>query len=82
MPECHKKVFNYLMEFLQELLKNSGRNRLDANILGKATKMTVLSRAALWTHFPKMTECSRGLCWFEAFNNEQTARRKTVIAIA
>ncbi|XP_064897495.1 type II inositol 1,4,5-trisphosphate 5-phosphatase isoform X2 [Columba livia] len=33
MPECHKKVFNYLMEFLQELLKNSRRNRLDANIL-------------------------------------------------
>lgn len=43
MPECHKNVFEYLMAFLQELLKNSERNHLDANILGKASKMTVLS---------------------------------------
>ncbi|XP_065713457.1 type II inositol 1,4,5-trisphosphate 5-phosphatase [Patagioenas fasciata] len=33
MPERHKKVFDYLMEFLRELLKHSGRNRLNANIL-------------------------------------------------
>uniref|UniRef100_A0A7M4FSD7 phosphoinositide 5-phosphatase n=1 Tax=Crocodylus porosus TaxID=8502 RepID=A0A7M4FSD7_CROPO len=33
LPECHKNVFKYLMAFLRELLKNSGKNRLDANIL-------------------------------------------------
>ncbi|XP_067389802.1 type II inositol 1,4,5-trisphosphate 5-phosphatase isoform X2 [Emydura macquarii macquarii] len=33
LPTCHKNVFNYLMAFLRELLKNSGKNHLDANIL-------------------------------------------------
>nr|XP_025046006.1 type II inositol 1,4,5-trisphosphate 5-phosphatase isoform X2 [Pelodiscus sinensis] len=33
LPTCHKNVFNYLMAFLRELLKNSEKNHLDANIL-------------------------------------------------
>uniref|UniRef100_A0A8C8R855 phosphoinositide 5-phosphatase n=1 Tax=Pelusios castaneus TaxID=367368 RepID=A0A8C8R855_9SAUR len=33
LPTCHKNVFNYLTAFLRELLKNSGTNNLDANIL-------------------------------------------------
>ncbi|XP_051573983.1 type II inositol 1,4,5-trisphosphate 5-phosphatase isoform X2 [Myxocyprinus asiaticus] len=33
LPQCHKNVFNYLMAFLQELLKHSAHNRLDVNIL-------------------------------------------------
>ncbi|XP_069864877.1 type II inositol 1,4,5-trisphosphate 5-phosphatase isoform X1 [Dipodomys merriami] len=33
LPRCHKNVFNYLMAFLQELLKNSAKNHLDENIL-------------------------------------------------
>ncbi|KAM4871383.1 type II inositol 1,4,5-trisphosphate 5-phosphatase isoform 3-T3 [Thomomys bottae] len=33
LPRFHKKVFNYLMAFLQELLKNSAKNHLDENIL-------------------------------------------------
>lgn len=36
LPGCHKNVFEYLMAFLRELLKNSERNHLDVNILGKA----------------------------------------------
>ncbi|KAM6235298.1 type II inositol 1,4,5-trisphosphate 5-phosphatase isoform 1-T1 [Spheniscus humboldti] len=33
LPGCHKNVFEYLMAFLRELLKNSGKNHLDVNIL-------------------------------------------------
>ncbi|XP_054994969.1 type II inositol 1,4,5-trisphosphate 5-phosphatase isoform X3 [Sorex araneus] len=33
LPEVHRNVFNYLMAFLQELLKNSAKNHLDENIL-------------------------------------------------
>lgn len=33
LPSFHKNVFNYLMAFLQELLKNSANNHLDENIL-------------------------------------------------
>ncbi|XP_021410420.1 type II inositol 1,4,5-trisphosphate 5-phosphatase isoform X3 [Lonchura striata] len=33
LPACHKNVFEYLMAFLRELLKNSGKNHLDVNIL-------------------------------------------------
>ncbi|XP_010159603.1 PREDICTED: type II inositol 1,4,5-trisphosphate 5-phosphatase-like, partial [Eurypyga helias] len=33
LPRCHKNVFEYLMAFLRELLKNSGKNHLDVNIL-------------------------------------------------
>ncbi|XP_057259523.1 type II inositol 1,4,5-trisphosphate 5-phosphatase isoform X2 [Pezoporus wallicus] len=33
LPACHKNVFDYLMAFLRELLKNSGKNHLDVNIL-------------------------------------------------
>ncbi|XP_055561393.1 type II inositol 1,4,5-trisphosphate 5-phosphatase isoform X3 [Falco biarmicus] len=33
LPVCHKNVFEYLMAFLRELLKNSGKNHLDVNIL-------------------------------------------------
>ncbi|KAM7138739.1 type II inositol 1,4,5-trisphosphate 5-phosphatase isoform 3-T5 [Macrochelys suwanniensis] len=33
LPICHKNVFNYLMAFLRELLKNSEKNHLDVNIL-------------------------------------------------
>ncbi|EHB17140.1 Type II inositol-1,4,5-trisphosphate 5-phosphatase [Heterocephalus glaber] len=33
LPTFHKNVFNYLMAFLQELLKNSVKNHLDENIL-------------------------------------------------
>lgn len=35
LPACHRNVFTYLMAFLQELLKNSAKNHLDDNILGK-----------------------------------------------
>ncbi|TKC41341.1 hypothetical protein EI555_016163 [Monodon monoceros] len=35
LPACHRNVFIYLMAFLQELLKNSAKNHLDGNILGK-----------------------------------------------
>ncbi|XP_071608845.1 type II inositol 1,4,5-trisphosphate 5-phosphatase-like [Heliangelus exortis] len=34
LPRCHKNVFEYLMAFLQELLRKSGKNHLDAHILG------------------------------------------------
>lgn len=43
LPVCHKNVFAYLMAFLRELLKNSGKNHLDVNILGKASKITLYS---------------------------------------
>uniref|UniRef100_A0A8C2HUE0 phosphoinositide 5-phosphatase n=1 Tax=Cyprinus carpio TaxID=7962 RepID=A0A8C2HUE0_CYPCA len=33
LPQCHKNVFNYLIAFLQELLKHSAHNRLDVSIL-------------------------------------------------
>ncbi|XP_044853741.1 type II inositol 1,4,5-trisphosphate 5-phosphatase isoform X2 [Mauremys mutica] len=33
LPMCHKNVFNYLVAFLRELLRNSGKNHLDVNIL-------------------------------------------------
>ncbi|XP_054658111.1 type II inositol 1,4,5-trisphosphate 5-phosphatase isoform X2 [Grus americana] len=33
LPRCHKNVFEYLMAFLRELLKNSGKNHLDVNVL-------------------------------------------------
>ncbi|RMB91273.1 hypothetical protein DUI87_32412 [Hirundo rustica rustica] len=33
LPVCHRNVFGYLMAFLRELLKNSGKNHLDVNIL-------------------------------------------------
>ncbi|XP_063274825.1 type II inositol 1,4,5-trisphosphate 5-phosphatase isoform X1 [Prinia subflava] len=33
LPVCHRNVFEYLMAFLRELLKNSGKNHLDVNIL-------------------------------------------------
>ncbi|XP_039585168.1 type II inositol 1,4,5-trisphosphate 5-phosphatase isoform X3 [Passer montanus] len=33
LPVFHKNVFEYLMAFLRELLKNSGKNHLDVNIL-------------------------------------------------
>ncbi|KAM6239671.1 type II inositol 1,4,5-trisphosphate 5-phosphatase [Porphyrio hochstetteri] len=33
LPGCHKNVFEYLMAFLRELLKNSGKNQLDVNVL-------------------------------------------------
>lgn len=33
LPTFHQNVFNYLMAFLQELLKNSAKNHLDENIL-------------------------------------------------
>ncbi|XP_073727930.1 type II inositol 1,4,5-trisphosphate 5-phosphatase isoform X2 [Misgurnus anguillicaudatus] len=33
LPQCHKNVFNYLVAFLQELLKYSAHNRLDLSIL-------------------------------------------------
>ncbi|XP_014447112.2 LOW QUALITY PROTEIN: type II inositol 1,4,5-trisphosphate 5-phosphatase [Tupaia chinensis] len=33
LPTFYKNVFNYLMAFLQELLKNSAKNHLDENIL-------------------------------------------------
>lgn len=35
LPTFHTNVFYYLMAFLQELLKNSEKNHLDQNILGK-----------------------------------------------
>ncbi|KAM9367164.1 type II inositol 1,4,5-trisphosphate 5-phosphatase-like [Phaethornis superciliosus] len=34
LPRCHKNVFEYLMAFLRELLRKSGKNHLDENILG------------------------------------------------
>uniref|UniRef100_A0A9J7YV50 phosphoinositide 5-phosphatase n=2 Tax=Cyprinus carpio TaxID=7962 RepID=A0A9J7YV50_CYPCA len=37
LPQCHKNVFNYLIAFLQELLKHSAHNRLDVSILGRLT---------------------------------------------
>ncbi|XP_045154836.1 type II inositol 1,4,5-trisphosphate 5-phosphatase [Echinops telfairi] len=33
LPTFHRNVFNYLMAFLKELLKNSAKNHLDENIL-------------------------------------------------
>ncbi|XP_057896377.1 type II inositol 1,4,5-trisphosphate 5-phosphatase isoform X1 [Melospiza georgiana] len=33
LPVFHRNVFEYLMAFLRELLKNSGKNHLDVNIL-------------------------------------------------
>ncbi|XP_036087844.1 type II inositol 1,4,5-trisphosphate 5-phosphatase isoform X1 [Rousettus aegyptiacus] len=33
LPTFHKNVFDYLMKFLRELLKNSAKNHLDGNIL-------------------------------------------------
>ncbi|XP_029476002.1 type II inositol 1,4,5-trisphosphate 5-phosphatase isoform X2 [Rhinatrema bivittatum] len=33
LPRCHKNVFDYLMAFLQELLKNTEQNHLDIPIL-------------------------------------------------
>ncbi|XP_051999378.1 type II inositol 1,4,5-trisphosphate 5-phosphatase-like [Xyrauchen texanus] len=33
LPLCHKNVFNYLLAFLQELLKHSAHNKVDVNIL-------------------------------------------------
>ncbi|XP_054546922.1 type II inositol 1,4,5-trisphosphate 5-phosphatase isoform X2 [Talpa occidentalis] len=33
LPTAHKSVFNYLIAFLQELLRNSAKNHLDENIL-------------------------------------------------
>lgn len=85
LPGCHKNVFEYLMAFLRELLKNSGKNHLDVNVLGKASKITILFRRAL--HFVQQntflqSECRHGLYCSEAFKNEQTVHRKTVIAIA
>lgn len=47
LPACHKNVFDYLMAFLRELLKNSGKNHLDVNILGKPSKITTVFRGAL-----------------------------------
>nr|XP_021532814.1 type II inositol 1,4,5-trisphosphate 5-phosphatase [Aotus nancymaae] len=39
LPTFHNNVFKYLMAFLQELLKNSAKNHLDENILGKQPKV-------------------------------------------
>ncbi|XP_060114249.1 type II inositol 1,4,5-trisphosphate 5-phosphatase [Heteronotia binoei] len=33
LPKCHQNVFRYLIAFLRELLKHSGKNNLDVNIL-------------------------------------------------
>ncbi|XP_054855269.1 type II inositol 1,4,5-trisphosphate 5-phosphatase [Eublepharis macularius] len=33
LPKCHQNVFRYLVAFLRELLKYSGKNHLDVNIL-------------------------------------------------
>ncbi|XP_067862532.1 type II inositol 1,4,5-trisphosphate 5-phosphatase isoform X2 [Heptranchias perlo] len=33
LPQCHKNVFNYLMAFLRELLKNAAYNNLDVPTL-------------------------------------------------
>ncbi|XP_069080078.1 type II inositol 1,4,5-trisphosphate 5-phosphatase isoform X1 [Pleurodeles waltl] len=33
LPTCHKNVFDYIMSFLRELLKNAERNHLDVKIL-------------------------------------------------
>lgn len=33
LPQCHKNVFDYIMSFLRELLKNSEKNHLDVKIL-------------------------------------------------
>nr|XP_033810207.1 type II inositol 1,4,5-trisphosphate 5-phosphatase isoform X2 [Geotrypetes seraphini] len=33
LPKCHKNVFDYLMAFLQELLRNATQNHLDIPIL-------------------------------------------------
>ncbi|XP_042296834.1 type II inositol 1,4,5-trisphosphate 5-phosphatase isoform X2 [Sceloporus undulatus] len=33
LPRCHRNVFSYLTAFLRELLRHSGKNHLDVNIL-------------------------------------------------
>ncbi|XP_069751944.1 type II inositol 1,4,5-trisphosphate 5-phosphatase isoform X3 [Narcine bancroftii] len=33
LPQCHRNVFNYLMAFLRELLKNASSNNLDVAVL-------------------------------------------------
>lgn len=35
------------MAFLRELLKNSGKNHLDVNILGKESEITILFRGGV-----------------------------------
>uniref|UniRef100_A0ACB8FQZ7 Uncharacterized protein n=2 Tax=Sphaerodactylus townsendi TaxID=933632 RepID=A0ACB8FQZ7_9SAUR len=34
LPRCHQNVFRYLVAFLRELLRHTGKNHLDVNILG------------------------------------------------
>lgn len=71
LPECHKNVFEYLMAFLRELLKNSGKNNLDVNILGKASKITILFRGVFplsRTERISPSDFSHGLYCYEVCN--------------
>uniref|UniRef100_A0A8C9EUL2 phosphoinositide 5-phosphatase n=1 Tax=Pavo cristatus TaxID=9049 RepID=A0A8C9EUL2_PAVCR len=55
LPECHRNVFEYLMAFLRELLKNSGKNNLDVNILASIFGGLLL-RPPPGHHVPDITE--------------------------
>ncbi|KAM5161153.1 type II inositol 1,4,5-trisphosphate 5-phosphatase isoform 4-T5 [Callospermophilus lateralis] len=55
LPTFHKNVFNYLMAFLQELLKNSAKNHLDENILASIFGSLLLRNPAQHQK-PEITE--------------------------
>ncbi|VTJ52371.1 Hypothetical predicted protein [Marmota monax] len=55
LPTFHKNVFNYLMAFLQELLKNSAKNHLDENILASVFGSLLLRNPAQHQK-PEITE--------------------------
>ncbi|XP_077882068.1 type II inositol 1,4,5-trisphosphate 5-phosphatase isoform X4 [Ictidomys tridecemlineatus] len=55
LPTFHKNVFNYLMAFLQELLKNSAKNHLDEKILASIFGSLLLRNPAQHQK-PEITE--------------------------
>ncbi|MBZ3882208.1 Type II inositol 1,4,5-trisphosphate 5-phosphatase [Sciurus carolinensis] len=55
LPTFHNNVFNYLMAFLQELLKNSAKNHLDENILASIFGSLLLQNPA-YHQKPEMEE--------------------------
>uniref|UniRef100_A0A8D2CTC6 Rho-GAP domain-containing protein n=1 Tax=Sciurus vulgaris TaxID=55149 RepID=A0A8D2CTC6_SCIVU len=66
LPTSHKNVFNYLMAFLQELLKNSAKNHLDENILASIFGSVLLRNPARHQK-PKMAEKKKALEFIPQF---------------
>ncbi|KAM9116287.1 type II inositol 1,4,5-trisphosphate 5-phosphatase isoform 3-T3 [Pangshura tecta] len=66
LPMCHKNVFNYLMAFLRELLRNSGKNHLDVNILASIFGGLLL-RPPLQHPTPDVTEKRKAQQFIEQF---------------